>query len=126
MDIDVKALTTYKISDDGERASLRLVDAAGVETSLRFAIDDLGNLLMTLPGLIEAALQRRYGDAAFRFAYPIRSWKVKEAADPGALIVTLNTPDGFGVSFSMGRSNAEKLGACIAGGGVRSPALATH
>lgn len=126
MDIDVKALTTYRISEDGESASLRIVDAAGEERALRFGIDDLGNLLMTLPALIETALQRRYRDAAFRFAYPIGSWSIEEAADPGSLIVTLRTRDGFGVSFSMGRGNAEKLGSCLTPDAARPSVAVTH
>ncbi len=113
MNIDVKALTTYRISEDGESASIRLVDAAGAETSLHFGIDELGNLLMTLPGLIEAALQRRYEDGAFRFAYPIGSWTIEEADDPGSLIVTLSTRDGFSVSFAMGQGSAEKLASSL-------------
>ena len=125
MNIDVKALTTYRISEDGESASLRVMDDAGVETSLNFGIDDLANILMTLPGLIEAALQRRYQDAAFRFAYPIGSWSIEEASDAGSLIVTLRTSDGFGVSFSMGSGKAEKLGTSLAASVTpRDPAVA--
>jgi|JRYL01.1.fsa_nt_gb citrate lyase gamma subunit len=127
MDVDVRALTTYSIDEDGESVVLRLLDETGVERSLRFKIDDLGNLLMTLPGLIEAALQRRHGDAAFRFAYPIGSWSVEEAAEPSSLIVTLRTRDGFGVSFSMGQGHAKQLGRSIAAGvlGPRREAV-TH
>lgn len=126
MDIDVKELTTYKISEDGQSVALKIVDTAGVETSLIFKLGELGNLAMTLPGLIEAALRRQYRDASFRFAYPIGSWAVEEAADPGALIVTLRTKDGFGVSFSMGRGNAEKLGRSMAAGVQRPSVVTTH
>lgn len=115
MDVDVRALTTYRIDEDGESVVLRLLDETGVERSLRFKIDDLGNLLMTLPGLIEAALQRRHGDAAFRFAYPIGSWSVEEAAEPSSLIVTLRTRDGFGVSFSMGQGYGRSIAAGVLG-----------
>lgn len=124
MDIDVKELTTYRISEDGETVALRLRDDSGTETSLSFPISALGNLVMTLPGVIEAALQRQYQDASFRYAYPVGSWAVEESVDPGAVIVTLRTTDGFGVSFSMGRGNAEKLGHSIAGW-VAGPRMAT-
>jgi hypothetical protein len=126
MDIDVTALTTYKIGKDGETVALVLVDATGAERTLRFGLGDLGNLLMTLPGLIEAALRRQCRDASFRFAYPVGSWSVEEAADPGALILTLRTKDGFGVSFSMGRANAEKLAHAMAGEGQRPAMVTTH
>lgn len=126
MDIDVKELTTYKISADGQSVALKLVDEAGVETSLSFKLGDLGNLVMTLPGLIEAALKRQYRDASFRFAYPVGSWSIEEATDPSSLIVTLRTQDGFGVSFSLGRGNAEKLGHSMAAGVQRPSIMTTH
>lgn len=126
MDIDVKELTTYRISEDGETVALRLKDEAGTETSLSFPISQLGNLVMTLPGLIEAALQRQFQDASFRYAYPVGSWSVEEAVDPGAVIVTLRTTDGFGVSFSMGRGNAEKLGHSMAGWMSRPSPILAH
>ncbi len=125
MDIDVKALTTYAVSEDGESVALRLEDAAGAEQSLRFPVSELGNLVMTLPGMIETALRLQYRDAAFRFAYPVGSWSVEEA-EAGALILTLRTVDGFGVSFSMARGNAERLGNSIACGALTARALTTH
>ena len=126
MEIDVKELTTYRISEDGETVAVRLKDGAGIETSLSFPVAALGNLVMTLPGVIEAALQRQFRDAAFRYAYPVGSWSVEEAADPGAVIVTLRTVDGFGVSFSMGRGNAEKLGYSMAGWVAKPSAFTAH
>jgi hypothetical protein len=125
MDIDVKALTTYAISEDGESVALKLQDATGAEQSLRFPLSELGNLVMTLPGLIESALRRQYCDASFRFAYPVGSWSVEEA-EAGVLILTLRTVDGFGVSFSMARGNAERLGNSIATGALTARALTTH
>lgn len=124
MDIDVKALTTYAISEDGESVALKLQDATGAEQSLRFPLSELGNLVMTLPGLIELALRRQYGDASFRFAYPVGSRLEEVEARP--LILTLRTVDGFGVSFSMARGNAERLGNSIATGALTARALTTH
>lgn len=126
MDIDVKALTTYQISEDGQTVALKVIDETGAETSLTFGIGVLGNLVMTLPGLIDAALKRQYRDTSFRFAYPIGSWSIEEAIDPGSVIVTLRTQDGFGVSFSMGRCNAEKLGHSMASGVAQPSATITH
>lgn len=126
MDIDVKELTTYQISEDGQTVELKVGDEAGGEASLRFKVSELGNLVMTLPSLIEAALKRQYRNTSFRFAYPLGSWSVEQAADPGSLIVTLRTQDGFGVSFAMGRSNAEKLGRSMGIGVSKQSAMTTH
>ena len=105
----VKELTTYKISEDGQSVTLKMLDELGTESALSFGIGELGNLVMTLPGLIETALQRQLRDGSFRFAYPVGSWAIEESTDPSSLIVTLRTKDGFGVSFSMPRGNAMKL-----------------
>ena len=101
MDIDVKVkeLTTYDIGDDGKSVTLRLTDVDGTRVSLSFQIPDLGNLAMTLPSLIEAALRRQYRDGSFRFAYPTDTWSVEEASDPSRLILTLRTSDGFACEF---------------------------
>lgn len=126
MAINVKELTTYDISEDGNTVTLSLVDEAGNPTSLRFQIADLGNLSMTLPSLIEAAMRRRNRDGSFRFAYPIGSWSIEQATDASALIVTLRTKDGFGVSFCMGRSNAMQLADCLAEVEVAPEATFAH
>ena len=126
MDVDVRELTTYQISDDGQSVVLKLVDDAGNPASLRFKISELGNLVMTLPSLIEVALRRQYRDTSLRFAYPMGSWSIEEASDPASLIVTLRTKDGFGVSFSMPRGHAEELGNSMQTGGVVRSALTAH
>lgn len=126
MDIDVKALTTYSVSDDGQTIVLKVEGEDGRETALRFKIGELGNLIVTLPSLIDAALKRQFRDGSFRFAYPVGSWSVEEASDPGSLILTLRTRDGFGVSFSIERGSAEKLGNAIATRIKRPSAMTTH
>lgn len=125
-DIDVKALTTYSISEDGQTIVLNVEGEDGHAMSLRFKLGELGNLIVTLPSLIDAALKRQFRDGSFRFAYPVGSWSVEEASDPGSLILTLRTKDGFGVSFSIERGSAEKVGCAIATRTKRSSAMTTH
>lgn len=126
MAINVKEMTTYNISDDGKTVTLGLEDDAGTSTSLSFQIPDLGNLAMTLPSLIEAALRRQLRDGSFRYAYPIGSWSIEQSTDPSALIVTLRTEDGFGVSFSMPRNNALQLAHSLSETGPKPAAILTH
>ncbi len=82
MEVKVKKMTTYEISDDGEAVTLNFVDEADRPASLRLQIPDLGNLSMTLPSLIEAALRRRHREGACRYAYPMGSWSIEQAIDP--------------------------------------------
>ncbi|WP_439541318.1 hypothetical protein [Hyphomicrobium sp.] len=126
MSINVKEMTTYAISDDGKTVTLSLVDEDGKPASLRFQIPDIGNLSMTLPSLIEAALRRQLRDGSFRYAYPIGSWSIEQATDPASLIVTLRTKDGFGVSFSMPRGNALLLADSLSEVDARPTAMLAH
>ena len=124
--INVKAMTRYAISDDGKEITLGLVDEAGTPTSLVFQVSDLGNLTVTLPSLIDAALRRQWGDASFRFTYPVGSWAIERSTDPSALIVTLRTTDGFGVSFSMPRSDALQLAHSLSAEDAKPAAALPH
>jgi hypothetical protein len=63
---------------------------------------------MTLPGLIDKALQTRFGDQSLRYAYPLASWVVEQSTDLTQGMVTLRTVDGFSVCFSIPRQPAER------------------
>lgn len=110
MDISIKELASYRISDDGTSVVLEMKDEGGTTRALRFKIAELGCLVTTLPGVIESALRRQYQDTSLRYAYPIGSWAIEETSDPSSMIVTLRTKDGFSVSFSMTRAEAAELG----------------
>lgn len=126
MTINVKEMPTYNISDDGKTVTLSLEDEAGKPTSLQFHIPDLGNLAMTLPSLIEAALRRQFRDASFRYAYPIGSWSIEQSADPSALIVTLRTKDGVCVSFSMPQNSTLQFANSLSETDLRPMEILTH
>jgi hypothetical protein len=64
---------------------------------------------MTLPGLIDKALQTRFGDQSLRYAYPLASWVVERSTDPTQGMVTLRTVDGFSVCFSIPRQQQNEL-----------------
>jgi len=72
MEIDSQALTTCEVAPDGEAISLGFVDTTGNPATIRLSIDEAGALLMTLPGLIDRALQTRFADQSLRYAYPAR------------------------------------------------------
>ena len=115
MKIDTQALTTCEVAADGGAVSLGFVDAAGSPATIRLSLNQVGALAMTLPGLIDKALQTRFGDQSLRYAYPLASWVVEQSSDPTQGMVTLRTVDGFSVCFSIPRERqselAEALGA---------------
>src|SRR5450631_2926148 len=97
MQIDTQALTTCEVAADGGAISLGFVDSTGKPATIRLSLNQVGALAMTLPGLIDKALQTRFGDQSLRYAYPLASWIVEQSSDPTQGMVTLRTVDGFSV-----------------------------
>jgi hypothetical protein len=113
MEIKVKALTTCEVAADGGAISLGFEDAAGNPAAVSVSLNQVGALIMTLPGLLEAALKARYGDQSLRYAYPLASWVVEQATDTTRRIVTLETEDGFKVRFSIPKTEQSLLGEAL-------------
>ena len=113
MEIDSQALTTCEVAPDGETISLGLVDTAGDPATIRLSLDQASALAMTLPGLIDKALQTRFGDQGLRNAYRLASWALEQSTDPTQNMVTLRTTGGFSVCFSIPRQQQIELGKAL-------------
>jgi hypothetical protein len=113
MKIDTQALTTCEVAADGGAISLGFVDSTGNAATIRLSLNQVGALAMTLPGLIDKALQTRYGDQSLRYAYPLASWAIEQSTDPTQGMVTLRTVDGFSVCFSIPRQQQSELGEAL-------------
>ncbi len=113
MEIDTQALTTCEVAADGDAISLGFVDSTGTPATIRLSLNQVGALAMTLPALIDKALQTRYGDHSLRYAYPLESWVLEQSSDPTQGMVTLRTVDGFSVCFSLARQQQNALGEAL-------------
>jgi hypothetical protein len=113
IEFETQALTTCDVADDGGAVSLGLVDAAGNPATIRLPLKEVGALVMTLPTLLQKALQARYGDQSLRYAYPLASWTVEQSSDQAQRIVTLQTADGFSVCFAVPREQQDELGEAL-------------
>jgi hypothetical protein len=113
MEIETQCLTTCEVAADGGAISLGFVDSTGKPAIIRLSLNQVGALVMTLPGLIDKALQTRYGDQSLRYAYPLASWVVEQSTDPTQGMVTLRTVDGFSVCFSIPREQQSELGEAL-------------
>ena len=113
MEIETQSLTSCEIAPDGAAISLGFVDSKGRPQTIRLSLNQVGALAMTLPGLIDKALQARYGDQSLRYAYPLESWMVEQSTDPTQIMVTLQTVDGFSVCFSVAREQQSELGEAL-------------
>ena len=112
MRIEIQSLTTCEVTPDGA-ISLGFVDTRGKLQTIRLSLNQVGALVMTLPGLIDRALQAWYGDQSLKYAYPLASWAVEQSTDPTQSMVTLTTVDGFSICFSMPRAQQSKLGEAL-------------
>ena len=113
MEIETQALTSCEVAADGNAISLGFVDSGGQPATIRLSLNQVGALAMTLPGLIDKALQTRYGDQSLRYAYPLDLWVVEQSTDPTQGMVTLRTTDGFSVCFSIPRARQSELGEAL-------------
>jgi hypothetical protein len=113
MDIGTQSLTTCEVASDGDAISLNFVDPGGRPQTIRLSLSQVGALAMTLPGLIDQALQTRYGDKSLRYTFPLKSWAVEQSSDPRHSMITLRTVDGFSVCFSMQHAQQSELGEAL-------------
>jgi hypothetical protein len=74
MEIKVRSFTTCEVAADGGAISLGFEDVAINSAAVGVSLNQVGALIMTLPGLLEAALKARYGDQGLCYAYPMASW----------------------------------------------------
>ena len=113
MEIETQALTSCEVAADGDAVSLGLVDTTGQPATIRLSLSQVGALAMTLPGLIDKALQTRFGDQSLRYVYPLASWEVEQSTDPTQGMMTLRTAGGFSVCFSIPREQQNELGEAL-------------
>jgi len=113
MEIRVKSLTNCEVAADGGAISLGFEDVSGKAAAVSVSLNQIGALIMTLPGLLEAALKARYGDQSLRYAYPLASWVLEESTDTSQRIITLETEDGFKVRFSIPKEEQSLLGEAL-------------
>src|SRR5262249_7390097 len=113
MEIETQSLTTCEVAPDGGVISLGFVDSQGKPATIRMSLYQVGALIMTLPSLMDKALQIRFGDTSLRFTYPLESWTVEQSTDPSQGMVTLRTVDGFSVCFSIPREQQSELGEAL-------------
>jgi hypothetical protein len=105
---------TPEVSPDGHTITLGFFDSDGRSMAMRFPINQAEALAMTLPVLIETALQRQFNDASLCFTYPLQSWRCHATSDASTNILTLTTVDGFSVSFSLLQQQSKNLSETLA------------
>jgi hypothetical protein len=119
-DIDVRRLINFETATDGTAVRLVIEDIAGCTIGIIFTIETLSALSLTLPTMASNAVKRAHNDPAMRITYPVTEFQIE--LSPGNFrILTIGTPDGFTVSFSLTEELSQELGeAHLNGAGLRA------
>jgi hypothetical protein len=110
MDIEGEELTCFEVAEDGSSFRMHLEDKAGRPASLSLPTECLNRLMMTLPGMVTRAVQRQHNDRSLRIVYPVDRLVIELGSDLRTRILTLETPDGFNVSFSLSEAQCNEIG----------------
>jgi hypothetical protein len=105
------ALTNLAVAADGTAVSIDVTDGNSIPGSLVLSVDALQSLIMSLPRAMQQALQLRYCDPSLRLVYPLGNWRLEASTQPGKLLLTLATGEGFEVTFAVIAGDLERLAA---------------
>jgi hypothetical protein len=106
-DIEVRRLINFETAADGTAVRLLVEDIAGRTIAIILTIETLSALLMTR--MASNAIKRAHNDSAMRITYPATSFQI-ELSPGNVRILTIGTPDGFTVSFSLTEEFSQELG----------------
>jgi hypothetical protein len=112
-EIDVASLTTCLVTPGGQRIRLNFEDSRGRPATLSLPSPCVQQLVMTLPHLLSTALKAQHGDQSARLVFPLDEWRLETAAGSKDLILTLKTPDGFEVAFSLNAATLAQITSAI-------------
>jgi hypothetical protein len=121
-EVEIKRLVNFETAADGTAVKLIARDVANRTFSIILTLETLSALLMTLPTMALSAVKRAHNDPTMRITYPLREFEIELGPD-NLRILTIGTPDGFTVSFSLTEELSQELGrAHLEGGGHRAKA----
>ena len=108
----ISALSTCEVGSDGTAIRLGMVDEGGTRVTIELPSGLAASLILTLPRLMQRSLQLLRGEAS-RLVFPLGNWSLEGAAQNDRFILTLQTPDGFGVAFALSQEDARGLGEAL-------------
>ena len=121
-EVEIKRLVNFETAANGTAVKLIVRDVANRTFSIILTLETLSALLMTLPTMALSAVKRAHNDPTMRITYPLREFEIELGPD-NLRILTIGTPDGFTVSFSLTEELSQELGrAHLEGGGHRAKA----
>jgi hypothetical protein len=111
--IEGQQLTAWAVLPGGTRIQMDFTSNDGTTHRIVVPFDALTGLLMTLPSMLQTALDTRFADGSLRFVQRLGRWVLEQAESDLGLILKLGTPDGFEVAFALNGKDADSLGAAL-------------
>lgn len=111
--IEGQKLTTWAVIPGGEQVCLGFAAIDGETHRIVLPFEALTGLLMTLPRMLQSALNERFPDGSLRIVHPLGDWRLEQAVGDNDLILKLVTQDGFEVAFAVPGGDAESLSTAL-------------
>jgi hypothetical protein len=111
--IEGRRLSAWSVLPGGTRIRLDFAGSDGTIHRIVLPFDALTGLLMTLPRMLQTALDTRFADGSLRFVQRLGRWVIEQAESDAGLILKLGTRDGFEVAFVLNGNDACALGAAL-------------
>jgi hypothetical protein len=111
--IEGEKLTTWRVLPGGTQICLDFVAIDGGTHRIVLPFDVLSGLMMTLPQMLQTALDERFPDGSLRVVQRLGKWQLEQQAVDDGLILKLGTTDGFEVAFALNGEHADTLGAAL-------------
>lgn len=111
--IEGQQLTSWAVLPGGTQCRLDFVAADGRMHRIVLPFDTLSGLLMTLPRMLQSALDARFADGSLRLVQRLGAWHIEHMEGAEGVILKLGTKDGFEVAFALNNEHAGSLGAAL-------------
>jgi hypothetical protein len=111
--IEGQKLTSWGVLPGGTQIALDFVAIDGGTHRIVLPVDALSGLMMTLPRMLQSALDERFPGDGMRIVQHLGQWQLEQQNHGDNLILKLGTTDGFEVAFALNGKHAGSLGAAL-------------
>jgi hypothetical protein len=111
--LEGRQLTDWSVLPGGTQVRLDFIATDGRTHRIILGFDALTGLLMTLPRMLQSALDSQFADGSMRVVQRLSVWRIEQIEGSAGLILRLGTPDGFEVAFALHGADATSLGASL-------------
>jgi hypothetical protein len=111
--IEGTELTSWGVLPGGTQICLDFIAIDGGTHRIVLPVDALSGLMMTLPRMLQSALDERFPGGSLRIVQPLAKWQLEQQEIEDGLILKLGTKDGFEVAFALDGEHAGSLGAAL-------------